>query len=261
MTIQEPLVVLRTGTGAARASSVRPPVMRGGLPACGVALHFLAAPAQRPGGSTGGPSWERLELPLRDPWNGAPAGCVQLTVSLTCLGPLGCPHSGSLAAGARQVADSSSLAQRAGGNAHRGLGMSDPLRNTAAGMQDAGRRAGGASCSSDASSQERDHSAAPAPSPSCKPWQKPVTGIPACPHRPGCIAPGLPAVAAQVAGKHVLPPEGHSCEVQGAVRRLCKAWVARLVGMLQPAGAPGHAAGTWTPCAIIGGGCLRCSSA
>lgn len=238
MTTQEPLVVLRTGTSAACAPSVRPLVVRGGLPACGVALHFLAAPAQRPEGSLGGPSWERLDLPLHDPWTGAPAGCVQLTVSFTCLGPLGCPHSGSLAAGARQVTDTGAPAQRAGEAAHRGLGISDPQRNTAAGMQDAGRRDGDASCGSDASSQERERPAATAPLPASEPWQEPVTALSASSHQPRCHAPGLLAMAAQVAGERVLPPGGHSCEVQGAVRRLCKAWVARLVGVLQPSGAP-----------------------
>lgn len=239
MTAQEPLVVLRMGTGTACASSVRPPVVRGGLRACGVALHFLAAQAQRPGEPRGDPSWERLELPLRDPWTGAPAGCVQLTVSLTCLGPLGCPHTGSLAAGAKQVADTGAPAQRAGEAARRGLGVSDPQRNAAVGMQDASRRAGADSCMSIACSQECNHAAAPAPVPACKPWQESVTAFSASRHLPSCHAPGLPAVAAQVAGERILLPEGQPCEVQGAVRRLCKAWVARLVGVLQPSGAPG----------------------
>ena len=131
----------------------------------------------------------------------------------------------------------------------RGLGISDPQRNTAAGMQDAGRRAGGASCGSDGSSLERSHPAASAPLPACKPWQEPVAASPAALDLPSCHAPGLPAAAAQVAGERALPPGGHSCEVQGAVRRLCNALVARLVGVLQPAGAPGHAARTWTSCA------------
>ena len=238
-------MVLRTGTGAALyASSMQPPVARGGLRACGVALHFLTAPAQRPGGSRGGQSWDWLELPLHDPWTGAPAGCVQLTVSLTCLGPLGFPDSSGRAAGAGQMADASAPAQQAGQTMRSGLGISDPQRNTAAGMRDASRRAGGASCSSDASSQERDRPAAPAPLPACKPWQESVVSFPTPLHLPSCHAPGLPAVAPQVAGERTLPPGGQSCEVQGAVRRLCKAWVARLVNMLQPAGAPGHAVRT-----------------
>ena len=247
LTAQEPLVVLHTSTGA-RASRERRPTLRKGLPACGLALHFLAAPAQSPGGFLGGLSQERLELPLRDPWTGAPAGCVQLTISLTCMGRLGCPDGGSHAAGARQVAHTGAPARRPGKAAHRGLGASDELLlSTAAGMQDPSGCAGGGTHGSSASPQERsDPPAAAAPLPASEPWQEPAAAPAAAQHPPGCEAPGPPAATVQAAEQRMASPEGHPCEVKGAVRRLCTAWVARLVALMQPAGAPGHAACAWS---------------
>ena len=268
---QEPLVVLHTGAAMAEGSRSYSPAMSScqamgpRQPACGVALHFLAAPARTAPGHTsvlGEPRSANLDLALRDPWTGSPAGRARLTLWLACLGPAACASAGwDAAEPANRVWDNPAAAQGSwrcargvGGGAAPRNPANEPWDSPEASPSGSGGQSSSPSPVCASTCKLRDAAALPQTQPEAAPLQRP-SEMPeqpyedpvGCPSTPGQRLTGGPAwqpalPTAHEKGHAVKPgPPGelavhygdpctHPAPLCTAVRRICTAWVASLVG-------------------------------
>lgn len=268
---QEPLVVLHTGAAMAEGFRLYSPAMSScqamgpRQPACGVALHFLAAPARTAPehtGVLGKPRSADLDLALRDPWTGSPAGRVRLTLWLASLGPAACASAGwDAAEPANRVWENSAAAQGSwrcargvGGGAAPRNPANEPWDSPAASPSGSGGQSSSPSPARTSSCKLRDPAAQPQthPEPALlqrpsempeQPHEDPV----GCPPTPGQRLTGGPAWQPALPTAHEMghavgpgPPGGlavhygdpcaHPAPLRTAVRRICTAWVASLVG-------------------------------
>lgn len=272
---QEPLVVLHTGAALSEGSRSCSPAMSScqalgsWQPACGVALHFLAAPARAAPehtGVLGKPRSADLDLALRDPWTGSPAGRARLTLWLACLGPAACPSAGwDAGEPANRVWDTPAAAQgsaaqgswrcaRSVGGGAASTPVNKPWGSPGASPSGSGgqssspspARASSCTLREPAALVQTHREAALLQRPSEMPEQPPEDPV-GCPTTPGqrltgglAWQPALPTADEKGHAAGPGPPGGravhygdpcaHPTPLRTAVRRICTAWVASLVG-------------------------------